>query len=112
MALAIVKYTEEHAPAVAEFNRRLLAAGAPADRVWPIPAWLPPGPDVPLYNQYHLALQDGVVRGTFALKYQDFEFHGKRRPVVFYHHPLSEGIVDNRYAGIGVAMLLPVLRAN
>jgi hypothetical protein len=112
MALAIVKYAEEYAPGVVEFNRRLLAGGAPPDRVWSIPVWLPPGPDAPLHNQYYLALENGVVRGAYALKFQDFEFHGTRRPVVFYHHPLSEGIVDKRYAGIGVAMLLPVLRAN
>ena len=112
MGTTIIEYAEEYAPAVQEFNRRLLVGGAPADRVWPIPEWLPPGPDVPLYNQYYLALEGEVVRGTYALKYQDFGFYGTRRPVVFYHHPLSEGIVDKQYTSIGAAMLLGVLRAN
>src|SRR5207247_10706820 len=45
------------------------------------------------------------VRGGFILHSQEFFFHGKPQPVVYYHLPISEGIVNKAYAGVGVHML-------
>ena len=113
MAVTIVPYAEEHVPAVKGFNHRLLAGGAPPDCVFSeshVSRWLPPGPDAPVCNELHLALEDGAVRGAYALKQQEFAFHGTRRPVTFYHHPISEGIVNRKYAPVGLRMLMHAMR--
>lgn len=115
MAIAIAPYTEKHIPAVVAFNRRLQAGGAPPDYVFPeshISEWLPHESGSPLYNQFYLALEEETVRGTFALKHQQFSFFGEVRPVVFYHHPFSEGIIDKKYAQVGLRMLMHVVRAH
>jgi hypothetical protein len=115
MPVRIAPYSEQDIPAVKDFNRRLQAGGAPADYVFSeshVPAWLPPGPVAPVYNEFYLAQEDGMVRGTFVLKHQEFAFHGSVRPVVYYHHPYSEGIVDKKYAQVGLQMLMHAVRAH
>jgi hypothetical protein len=115
MPVQIAPYSEHHIPAVREFNRRLKAGGAPEDYVFSeshVAEWLPPRPGAPLYNEYFLALEDGVVRGAYVLKHQEFSFRGEVRPVVYYHHPYSEGIVDKKYTQVGLQMLMNVMRAN
>ena len=109
MALLIEPYREDHEPAVREFNRRLIAAGADPNLVFferATPQWLPRTNDSRLYNEYFVALSDGVVRGGFALKHQDFLFgDGSVDSVAYYHHPISEGIVNKSYAMVGSLLL-------
>ena len=109
MPIVIQPYCEEHQPAVREFNQRLKSSGAEADLVFfefAQPRWLPRAEGSKLFQEYFLALENGVVRGGYALKRQDFSFaDGIPRNVAYYHHPLSEGIVNKSYAAVG-AMLL------
>jgi len=109
MALSIEPYREQHEAAVREFNRRLIAAGADPNLVFyghATPQWLPRTSDSGLYNEYFVALSDGVVRGGYALKHQNFYFgDGAVRSVAYYHHPLSEGIVDKTHAVVGSLLL-------
>ncbi|MGA8764509.1 MAG: hypothetical protein WB562_16695 [Candidatus Sulfotelmatobacter sp.] len=109
MALVIEPYREEHETAVREFNSRLLAAQADPDLVFfgrATPQWLRRIPESTLYNEYFVALSDGIVRGGYALKHQDFYFgDGSVRSVAYYHHPLSEGIVNKSYAVVGSLLL-------
>jgi len=115
MPITIVPYYEENIPAVVGFNQRLRAGGLPEDYVFSgshIPPWLPPGGNAPVYNEFYLALEDGVVRGAYALKRQDFSFYGNIRPVAYYHHPFSEGLVDRRYAQVGPQMMMQAMRAH
>lgn len=109
MALVIEPYREEHEGAVREFNQRLIAAGADPDLVFfgrATPQWLPRANDSRLYNEYFVALSGSVVRGGYALKHQDFQFRdGTVRSVAYYHHPLSEGIVNKAYAVVGGFLL-------
>jgi len=109
MPIVIQPYREEHQDAVIAFNQRLRAKTSDPDLVFyerSTPAWLPKVDDSPLYNQYFLALEDGVVRGAYALKYERFFLAGcGEYTVACYHHPLSEGIVDRSYAAVGSLLL-------
>lgn len=109
MPIVIQPYREELQPAVQDFNQRLQSGGAEPDLVFftrAQPRWLPHSDGASLYQEYFVALENGVVRGGYALKRQDFFFSdGITRNVAYYHHPLSEGIVNKSYAAVG-AMLL------
>jgi hypothetical protein len=109
MPIVIQPYCPEHEPAVQEFNTRLKNGGAESDLVfyrYAAPRWLPQADDGHLYNEYFVALDDGVVRGGYALKHQNFFLpDGSVRSVGYYHHPLSEGIVNKSYAVVGSFLL-------
>jgi hypothetical protein len=115
LAIIIQPYLPEHESAVKDFNQRLLAGGAGADLVFyehAEPPWLPGlGGHPTLFNQFFLALDHGIVRGGYALKYQDFEFQGgKPREIAYYHHPISEGILNKTYAAVGGLLLRDAMR--
>jgi len=109
MPIVIQPYRAEHEAAVQEFNLRLKAAGAEPDLVFfrsAQPSWLPHIEGSDLYQEFFVALEDGVVRGGYALKQQNFSFaDGSVRRVAYYHHPLSEGIVNKSYAVVGSLLL-------
>jgi hypothetical protein len=109
MAIVIQPYRPEHEPAVAEFNQRLRQAGADENMVfyrWAEPRWLPRTAVSRIYNEYFVAVDDGIVRGGYALKTQDFLFpDGQIRSIAYYHHPLSEGIVSKAHAIVGTLLL-------
>ena len=108
MAIVVQPYLSEHEPAVAEFNRRLEAGGAEKDLVFyesAMPRWLPPKGQS-IFNQYFVAVENGAVRGGYALKWQDFWFaDGQVRSIGYYHHPLSEGIVNKAYRVVGTLLV-------
>jgi hypothetical protein len=109
MPIVIQPYRAEHEPAVQEFNLRLKAAGAEPDLVFfrfAEPRWLPHAANSSLYQEYFVATDNGVIRGGYALKHQNFFFaDGLVRRVAYYHHPLSEGIVNKAYAALGGLLL-------
>jgi hypothetical protein len=109
MPIVIQPYREVHEQAVRDFNQRLIAAGADPNLVfftYSQPRWLPKTDGASLFQEYFVALDNGMVRGGYALKYQDFQFaDGTVRRIGYYHHPISEGIVNSTYAALG-AMLL------
>ena len=49
------------------------------------------------------------VRGGYFIRTQPFLFAGKSTSVGHYNAPLSEGIIDKRYAAVGAAMLAHAL---
>ncbi len=109
MPIVIQPYRPVHEPAVAEFNQRLRQAGEDANTVffkYAEPRWLPHKQDSRIYNEFFVAVDNGVVRGGYALKTQDFLFpDGSIRPIAYYHHPLSEGIVNKAHAIVGTLLL-------
>jgi hypothetical protein len=109
MPIVIQPYRPEHEPAVAEFNQRLRQAGKDANTVffkYAEPRWLPRKVDSRIYNEFFVAVDNGVVRGGYALKTQDFLLpDGSIRPIAYYHHPLSEGIVNKAHAIVGTLLL-------
>ena len=116
MPIVIQPYRQEHEQAVRDFNRRLQAGGAEPDLVFyeqAKPPWLPRHNDSPLFNEFFLAIDGGTVRGAYALKHQNFIFRdGSTQSVGYYHHPLSEGIVDKTHAAIGGLLLRDALQRS
>ena len=104
MPIVIQPYREEREGAVQAFNHRLRTASGDPNLVFyerSDPAWLPPLEGTPIYNRYFVALENGFVRGAYALKFEQFFVlgHGELT-VACYHHPLSEGVIDRRYATV------------
>jgi hypothetical protein len=115
MAIAIQPYTEKWIPAVKAFNQRLAAGGIAPEFHFPesnIPPWLPKLEGRRLYQEFYLATEGDAVRGAYILKFQDFSFGGPVEPVVYYHLPISEGIVNKAYSSVGVQMLRSALKAQ
>jgi hypothetical protein len=116
MPIVIEPYRAEHEPAVQEFNVRLRAAGAEPDLVFfrfAEPRWLPRSQSDDLYQEYFVATENGVVRGGYALKHQNFSFaDGSVRRIAYYHHPLSEGIVNKSYVVVGGLLLKDALNRS
>lgn len=114
MSIVIQPYLSEHESAVRAFNERLLASTSDPDLVFyetSLPRWLPRIEGSHLYNQYFVALEGAVVRGAYALKYEHFFVRGRGECVVAcYHHPLSEGIINRAYSGVGALMLRDALQ--
>ena len=109
MSIVVQPYREEHQPAVDQFNSRLKQGGADAELVffrYAEPRWLLKTEGTNLYQEYFLALNDGEALGGYALKHQNFYFgDGNIRALGYYHHPLSEGIVNKSYAAVGTLLL-------
>ena len=113
MSILIRPYAEADIPAVLDFNRRLSAGGAAEQLVFPehpLPRWLPKVDGSQIYNQFFLAIEEDAVRGAYAIKMQDFSFHGQTQAIGYYHHPLSEGIVNKSYAAVGALVLRDALQ--
>ncbi len=109
MAIVIQPYRPEHEPAVADFNQRLRQTLEDENMVfyrWAQPRWLPRSAESRIYNEYFIAVDGGIVRGGYALKSQEFFFSdGQIRSIAYYHHPLSEGIVNKAHAIVGTLLL-------
>jgi hypothetical protein len=65
-----------------------------------------------IYQEFYLAVDGNDVRGAYILKFQDFSVRGEVRPVVYYHLPISEGIVNKTYSSVGVHMLRSAMKAQ
>jgi hypothetical protein len=120
MPIVIQPYQPEHEPAVAEFNQRLRASGEDENMLFyrsSEPRWLPRRNDSRIYNQFFVAVEtDGqkrTVHGGYALKIQDFFFpDGQTRSIGYYHHPLSEGLVNKAYAMVGSLLLRDAMQRS
>jgi len=109
MAIVIQPYRPEHEAAVAEFNQRLRLAGEDENMAFygsAQPRWLARTAESRIYNEFFVSVDDGIVRGGYALKSQEFFFpDGQIRSIGYYHHPLSEGIVNKAHAIVGTLLL-------
>lgn len=107
MAIRIVPHAPEHEPAVRAFNERMRAGGSQwGFYVDPVPTWMPPGPGERVWREYHLAVDDdGAVRGAFALKPQPWLVRGVEHVVADWQGPFSEGVVDTKYAALGLRLI-------
>lgn len=116
MAIVIQPYRPEHEAAVAEFNQRLRQGGEDENMVfyrWAEPQWLPRSAGSRIHNEYFVAVDGGVVRGGYALKTQNFIFpDGQIRAIGYYHHPLSEGIVNKAHAIVGTLLLRDAMQRS
>ena len=110
--IEITPITENLVPAVRDLNVRLDAAGAPREVRFPedhVPGW-PKLNDRQLYEEYFALLENGDVRGCYILRRQEFSFYGAIRPIGFWHWPISEGMVNNKYSWVLLRMLGTALK--
>lgn len=115
MGIAVEPYTETRIAAVRQFNLRLAAGGASDEFRFPErPATGPRPADGRrrVFPEYFLAVENGAVRGGFILNSRLFSFGADIRLVAHYRLPLSEGIVNQAYAGVGLQMLRSALKAR
>jgi hypothetical protein len=114
-AIVVRPLTEDLVPGVRDFNSRLDAAGALREFRFPerhISWWLPKTDHRRLYEEYFALLEKGTVRGCYIFKHQDFSFYDVIRSIGFWHWPISEGMVDNKYSWVASRMLGTGLKAQ
>ncbi|MEQ1860610.1 MAG: hypothetical protein ABMA13_11805 [Chthoniobacteraceae bacterium] len=111
MPLLIEPYRAEHEGAVAAFNGRGKANGAPfgLSKTW-LAGWLPKRDGAEVFREFFLALDGGEVHGGFTLRRQKFWLRGEVVDAANYQGPLSEGLWDRRYMMAGVQLLRAALR--
>ena len=111
MAIRIHPYTEEFISAVAEFNRRMIPAGAPFSVPdTPVSSWLPNIGGRNIFQEIYLAVEDRCVRGAYTFKQQPFSFGGHILSVGACQMPISEGILDRRYSLVGPTLVHDALQ--
>lgn len=109
MELVLRPFTESWIDAVRAFNERLLAAGFRGTLFPASPASLAAeAAAVGLSRSYVLATDgERFVRGGYVLKQQEFSFAaGERSAIGIFQAPVSEGVVDKRYALVGLQLLM------
>jgi hypothetical protein len=111
MGLRVVYHEASHDAAVRAFNTRLRAADA---LLFALPETAPaPNPNTPApgieFRHFVVVDDAGEVRGGYFIRTQPFCIRGHVRGVGHYQAPLSEGIVDKRYAAVGAVMLAHAL---
>lgn len=111
MGLRVVFYQATHEPAVRAFNARLRAVDA---LLFGLPELAPaPNPNTPApgieFRHFVVVDDAGEVRGGYFIRTQPFYIRGQVHGVGHYNAPLSEGIIDRRYAVVGAMMLAHAL---
>jgi hypothetical protein len=111
MPLAIHPFDVSRAPAVGAFNRRLAAAGShwrfPED---PEPSWLARVNGSPVFQEFFVAADGDVVRGAYALQHRPAAIGGEVQPIDTWYLPISEGVIDPRYALVAMQLARDALR--
>ena len=103
-----------HAAVSRPSTARLAAAGVS----WPFPrrprrVWLFRRPNCNVYQQLFVAT-DGpaTVRGGYRIKHEVYRIAGREERIGQIALPLSEGIIDHRFAQVGAQLLLHALRRS
>jgi hypothetical protein len=65
-----------------------------------------------LYEEYFVLSEKDTIRGCYIFKYQDFSFYDMIRSIGFWHWPISEGMVNNKYSWVASRMLGTALKAQ
>ncbi|PWT99257.1 MAG: hypothetical protein C5B51_27540 [Terriglobia bacterium] len=108
MAIEIRPFSAEWRAALREFNGRLDAAGVFAGMRLPedVQAEMLPG------SQLYIAVEEGAVRAGFVLRPQQFSIRGAVHRVTHYRLPLSEGLIQKRYATLAPMMLRSAIKVE
>ena len=111
MSIRIQRFEPHHSGAVADFNRRLAAAGS----TWqfpeqPVPGWLARAEASPVFQEFLLALEGEVVRGAYALQHRPAAIAGGIEPVETWYLPISEGAIDPHFTLVAMQIVRDALR--
>jgi hypothetical protein len=102
----ITPFTDDHIPAVQEFNLRIASGGIPYRfPESPVPQWLPRRNSIPIYQEYFVALEGNKVCGGYILKPQAFACNGEMVTIAGFQLPMSEGVIDRRHGALGIRLL-------
>jgi hypothetical protein len=110
MAIRISPFLQKDEAEVREFNNRV--RGSDSAFEFPetaMPEWLPPAAGRAIFQERFLAIENGEVRGGYALKRQDFSFGGVAASIACYHSALSEGVAEERYSDVDAQLLTDAL---
>jgi hypothetical protein len=95
--IRVVPFTEEWVDAVRAFNHRIAESRQQLPES-PRPAMLPG-------SEVFLATEGDAVRGGYILRRHKFFAAGRPIEAAHYRLPLSEGVVDRRYATLGLRLV-------
>lgn len=115
MAIRVELHAPAWVPAVRAFNARLTGGTAAPDFLLDERAGASNGacPGAgPVSKDRYLVVDGADVRGGFILQRQPFWIGGEVRTVANYQAPISEALVDRRYAYLGMLMLKEALRTD
>lgn len=111
--ITVEQINEGDAAEICAFNARLRAAGIEfqsPSRLAELTTPVSPGP--PLWAQVWVARDEETVRGGFILKHERLFLADSTVDVGNFQLPLSEGIVDRRYATVAFDLVRTALREN
>ena len=111
MKIAIEPFRREHEPAAAAFNERMRAGRAPTDFVLPLRATTVVIGGATLTN-YIAVDAGGDLRGGMLCQEHPAVVSGGVQPVISLQSPVSEGIIDRRFAFVAPQMFRHLLRLN
>ena len=112
MAIKVVPYEANKESNVAAFNERMLEG----DTGWgwyenSRDDWLPDREGKKTWREHYLAIDDeGEVRGAYAHKLHEWRIRGKDLVVADWQGPVSEGLLDSRFAMLGMRLLREMLK--
>jgi hypothetical protein len=104
MPLTFVPSSPEYSEAIADFNRRLKDRNAPTSFLLS-PETMISETRSSIRRQQFLATEPAAVRGGVIELDQPGWLGGQPVRALNYQSPLSEGIVDSRYAGVGLQIV-------
>jgi hypothetical protein len=111
MAIRMVEYNAEHIPAVKAFNSRMDQAGAGAFRLGEIaPDHSREYCDGVAFLHFLAMDGNGDVHGGYFMRLQPLRIRGQVRIAGQFASPLSEGIIDKRYAAVGPMLISHALK--
>ena len=106
---------DSHLPAVSRFNQRL-AAGGSQERFGPGPSpfsnYSESGQSAMDVKKFILRDESGEMRAGYYLKSQPYQLGGDVVEIGNLQLPIAEGIVDRRYAALGIAIVSDALQRN
>jgi hypothetical protein len=111
--MQIVPYSENEAAAVLAFNTRMRQANAPSGFLLPETSRTrtpTPNSRPPFHQTHYLAVEGDNVRGGFILREQPTWMNGKIHHTHNLQSPLSEGIINKKYAPVAMYMLKYIQR--
>src|SRR5215471_7108902 len=95
--IRVAPFTDQPVEAIRAFNQRIAASHQELPET-PTPKWMPE-------MSVFLATEGDAVRGGYILRRQRFWAGGREHSVSHYRLPLSEGVVDRRYATLGLRLV-------
>jgi hypothetical protein len=104
MPLTFVPNAPEYSAAITDFNRRLQEQNAPTSFLLS-QELMREQSGSSIERQQFLAMDSGAVRGGVIELDQPGWLNGDSIRAINYQSPLSEGIADSRYAGVGLQIV-------